>query len=132
MPPQASEVRPSSIVLVEDDEDVRETTKELLESLGHEVLTARDGESGVELIVRQRPDVALIDIHLPGIDGCEVAARVRARLGPDQVRLIALSGLGFAADHARSQLAGFEAHLVKPPELDQLARLLARPPGPAA
>jgi CheY-like chemotaxis protein len=126
--PQDSEARASLVALVEDDQDMRETMKDLLESLGHEVCTAEDGERGIELIVHRQPHVALVDIHLPGIDGCEVAERVRAHLGPGRVRLIALSALAFAADHERSQQAGFEAHLVKPPDLDLLERLLAGSP----
>ena len=77
----AEDVEPLSIVLVEDNEDLREEMKELLEEMGHSVEAAEDGEAGVELILRRRPAIAFVDIGLPLLDGCGVATRVRAELG---------------------------------------------------
>jgi CheY-like chemotaxis protein len=117
-----------TIVLVEDDHDVRESMEEMLRWMGHEVHTANDGESGVALILGSPPDIALVDILLPDIDGYEVATRVRRQLGPERVRLIALTGFATESNQARSAAAGFEAYLVKPTDLDSLIRLFSSRP----
>jgi CheY-like chemotaxis protein/two-component sensor histidine kinase len=113
------------IVLVEDSDDIRETMRALLELRGHVVLDASDGAAGVALVQQQQPDVALIDIGLPGLDGFGVAAALRAN--GSSARLIAVSGYGRPEDRARASDAGFDAHLVKPvdpAELDLLLRQL--------
>ena len=109
------------IVIVEDNDDVRRSLRQLLELAGHEVLEAVDGPGGVALIVRERPDVALVDIGLPGLDGHGVARAVRARIG-DTARLVALSGYAPPAENAPST---FDAYLVKPVDPDRLDELLA-------
>ena len=114
------------IVLVEDQHDAREMMRMLLESRDHEVLDTGDGASAVELIVRERPDVALIDIGLPEMDGYEVAQRVRERSDLQHVRLVALTGYGAPSDIAAAHDAGFDAHLVKPVDLSRIEELLAR------
>jgi two-component system CheB/CheR fusion protein len=111
------------IVLVEDSEDIRETMRELLELEGHEVRVGSDGEAGCQLILTQVPDVALVDVGLPRLDGLEVARRVRSECGR-RVRLIALTGYGRSEDRGASFHAGFDSHLVKPIDLDQLLRVL--------
>ena len=121
----APEVAPLSIVLVEDNEDLREEMKELLEEMGHSVEAAEDGEAGVELILRRRPAVAFVDIGLPLLDGCGVAERVRAELGRDRLRMVAMSGFGQPSDRRRSEEAGFDSHLVKPAEIETLQKILA-------
>ena len=113
---------------MEDDADNREVMRLLLEASGHEVHVAEDGVSGVELAVRLEPDLVLIDIGLPGIDGYAVARQIRARLG-GRSRLIALSGYGQPKDRERAVEAGFDEHLVKPVDP---ARLLAVISGTAA
>ena len=113
------------IALVEDSADIREMTSELLTILGHEVHSAADGERGVELILSQRPDVALIDMGLPGLDGCGVAARVRARFDSSTIRLVAMTGFGLDSDRQRAREAGFDDYLVKPADLDALVRALS-------
>lgn len=133
--PPAAEAVPSirSIVLVEDQEDNRQMLTYLLEAEGYDVVVAADGPEGVAAICDRRPDVALIDIGLPGMDGHEVARRVR-QAGLD-TRLIALTGYGQPADLARSEQAGFDDHLVKPLEPQRLARVLKqleRPPAGSA
>jgi two-component system, sensor histidine kinase len=112
------------VVLVEDNDDIRETTTELLTVLGHQVESAADGEAGAELILRTEPDVALVDLGLPLLDGHGVASRVRARLGPERVKLVAMSGYGRESDRRRAQEAGFDAHLVKPVALETLMNVL--------
>ena len=121
----AEDVEPLSIVLVEDNADLREEMKELLEEMGHSVEAAEDGEAGVELILRRRPAIAFVDIGLPLLDGCGVATRVRAELGNDRVRMVAMSGFGQAGDRQRSEAAGFDTHLVKPAEIETLQRILS-------
>ena len=117
---------PRRIVLVEDSRDSRDMLRFLLEHAGHEVHEAEDGPRGVEAIVAVKPDIALVDVGLPGIDGYEVARRVRAQVGAG-VRLVALTGYGLPDDHRRSQEAGFDAHLVKPVDPARLAALIAAP-----
>jgi signal transduction histidine kinase/DNA-binding response OmpR family regulator len=118
-------VRPLRIALIEDNEDIRSTLRELLERRGHDVVEAGDGAEGVALVAAQQPDVALVDIGLPALDGYAVAERIRA--APNgRTRLVALTGYGGADDRGRTSRAGFDAHLVKPVEIQELSRVLAR------
>ena len=120
--PAASAAR-HRILLVEDNADVRESLRLVLESAGHELIEAADGESGVERAIALRPQLALIDIGLPGIDGCEVAKRIRA--ADTSIRLVALTGYGRDRDLAASRVAGFDAHLVKPVIVQRLGMLIS-------
>ena len=101
------------IVLVEDDDLLRETFRELLEQSGHHVKEARDGIEGLARILAEKPDVAIVDIGLPGMDGYEVARRVRAALG-HSVLLVAMTGYGQESDRLRALSGGFDTHLTKP------------------
>jgi len=112
------------ILVVEDNADNREMMRVLLESGGHEVHEAADGVSGVELAVQLEPDVVLIDIGLPGIDGYQVARQIRAKLR-DRSRLIALSGYGQQKDRERAFDAGFDDHLLKPVDPARLLVVLS-------
>ena len=120
-------VRPRHIILVEDNEDLREMLRTALESDGHRIEVARDGLEGLDIAMATAPDVALIDIGLPGLDGYEVAARLRAAFG-NRMALIALTGYGQPADRRRVEEAGFDAHLIKPVSHEELSRLLAARP----
>jgi PAS domain S-box-containing protein len=111
------------VLVVEDNDDAREMLRNLLHLFGHEVHEACDGASGVEQARRLRPDAVLIDIGLPGMDGYEVARRIRAAV--PGARLVALTGYGQPEDRERALAAGFDVHLVKPVDPDQLQRLLA-------
>ena len=113
------------ILVIEDNADGRETLKAILTLQGHEVHEAADGLSGADLALAVRPDVALIDIGLPGIDGYEVARRVRAGVGGGLIKLIAFTGYGQEEDVRRAKVAGFDACLVKPVEFDALEEILA-------
>jgi len=112
------------ILLVEDDADTREALKTLLELSGHHVAVAADGGEAVAHVVAYRPDVALVDIGLPEIDGNEVARRIRALLGDGGIFLVALTGYGGEAEEELARAAGFDAHFTKPVELSRLDRLL--------
>ncbi len=115
------------VLVVEDNDDARETLRNLLHLFGHEVHEARDGDTGVEEARRLVPDVALIDIGLPGIDGYEVARRIRADV--PRAQLVAVTGYGQPDDLERARAAGFDAHLVKPLDPRQLQEVLAADPG---
>jgi DNA-binding response OmpR family regulator len=113
-----------SVAIVEDNSDSRDMLFSLLRMDGYDVVAARDGLEGVDLILKRQPDAALVDIGLPGIDGFEVARRVRESLG-DRILLIALTGYGREEDHRAVMMAGFDEHLVKPLEPDELVKLLS-------
>jgi len=115
---------PRHILIVEDGADNRESLQELLEGLGHRVDTAIDGERGVEQALAERPEVALVDIGLPRLDGYEVARRIRGAMG-SKIFLIALTGYGQPDDRARAAAAGFDVHITKPLDFRTLERLLA-------
>lgn len=126
-PVVASGPQPSKnlrLLVVEDNPHGREMMKMLLEMEGYDVVAASDGESALELIAHHRPDVALIDLGLPGIDGCEVARRIRTNSEFDQLFLIAVTGYGQAEDICRSLTAGFDIHLVKPLDPEKLVQML--------
>jgi CheY-like chemotaxis protein len=108
------------ILVVEDNGDTREILRTMLEGDGHEVHVAGDGPSGLETARAVRPDVALIDIGLPGLDGYEVGRRIRQEEYGKFIRLVAVTGYGQAGDRARSRDAGFDVHLVKPVAPEQL------------
>ena len=114
------------ILIVEDNRDAREALRILLGLAGHEVHEAQDGPSGVETAARLKPDLALIDIGLPGIDGYEVARRIRATETERgaRMRLIAISGYGQPEDRRRALQAGFDAHLTKPVGMERLNEFL--------
>jgi CheY-like chemotaxis protein len=99
--------------------------RDLLEIWGHHVELAENGLQGVERALAGQPDVALIDIGLPGLDGNEVARRIRAVFGTDHMSLIAMTGYGQPEDRRRALQAGFDSYLVKPVDPAHLARLLA-------
>jgi signal transduction histidine kinase/ActR/RegA family two-component response regulator len=117
------------ILIVEDNADARDTLRRLLELGGHRVRTAPDGPSGLEAMLAAPPDVALVDIGLPKLDGFEVARRFRqANGGGRRALLVALSGYGLPEDAQRALEAGFDAHLVKPIDEQALEALLAKRP----
>jgi CheY-like chemotaxis protein len=114
------------IVVIEDNADIRETLREVLEMCGHTVQVAEDGDRGIEVTWAAQPDVALIDIGLPGMDGYGVAQRLRALEWTERPRLIAMTGYGQAEDRRRAFEAGFDAHVVKPVDPETLTQLLQR------
>ena len=114
-----------SILIIEDHDDARHALRALLELEGHRVDAAGTGPQGIELALAHLPDIALIDIGLPEVDGYEVARRLRAAARPCPY-LIALTGYGQPDDVKRAREAGFDAHLLKPVDPDALASVLSR------
>jgi CheY-like chemotaxis protein len=121
----ASEASPSRIVVVEDNEDAREMLKTLLTLAGHEVHAAGDGLRGIELTERTSPQVVFVDVGLPGVDGYEVARRLRAAPAAKAAFLVALTGYGQPEDRRRALEAGFDAHVVKPIDPGRLSDVIA-------
>jgi signal transduction histidine kinase len=126
--PSRPRPRPTRILVVEDNADAREALRAVLEMEGHRVAAAVDGVDGVELGAAFRPEIAFIDIALPGLDGYEVARRLRARDEGKQMLLVALSGRGQPEDRRQAQAAGFDGYLVKPVVPEQLFDVIARVP----
>jgi signal transduction histidine kinase len=123
--PQPTVLASCHVLIVDDYADSREMLATLLDIMGHRVERAENGSRGIEMALASRPQVGLVDIGLPDVDGYEVARQVRAALG-GSIYLIALTGYGQEEDVRRSLDAGFDAHLVKPPDLAKLQRMLAR------
>jgi PAS domain S-box-containing protein len=115
------------VLVVDDNRDNASSLGLLLEALGQEVYTAHDGPMALALTRQHCPEVVLLDIGLPGMDGYEVARQCRRQTGLDQSIVVAMTGYGKDEDRRRSQEAGFNAHFVKPLSLDDLRSLLSQP-----
>jgi CheY-like chemotaxis protein len=109
---------------VDDNQDAADSLALLLEALGHTVRTAHGGHSAVALAQDFQPDVALLDIGMPDMSGYEVAQQLRETQWGTNIRLIALTGWGQDEDKRRALAAGFDRHLTKPVELQELEKLL--------
>jgi CheY-like chemotaxis protein len=135
-PPHHPTPRPRRVLIIEDNQDAQDALRCLLEIWGHEVLVAADGASGIRSVMAHRPDIALVDLGLPNVDGYEVARQIRATLAAASPLLIALTGYGAPEQRSQALAAGFDLHLVKPVDPDRLAALLdeyaATPPTSAA
>jgi signal transduction histidine kinase len=114
-------------VVVDDNEDARELLAEILRVNGHSVTTAKNGLTGLALIKEHGPDVALIDLALPDLDGVSLVKRLRAEAPGLATRLVAITGFGDDGDKARTHDAGFHAHLVKPVDVEALLGALDAP-----
>lgn len=116
------------ILVVEDNPDIRESLRMLLDLWGHEVMLAETGNEGLALALQVKPDVALIDIGLPGMNGYEVALQIRARTRdwPARMTMVALTGYGQPSDRERASQSGFDGHLLKPVDPDVLSGILAK------
>ena len=113
-----------TIVVVEDNADIRDLLVDLLQGSGHEVVCAADGPSGLEKVLSLAPDIAFVDLGLPGFDGLELARRARA--SGSATHLVALTGYGQESDRQLSRTAGFDSHLVKPVVGADLDRVILR------
>jgi CheY-like chemotaxis protein len=110
--------------VVDDNQDAAISLMRFLEVLGHDVRTAFDGMAAIEVADSFRPNVILMDIGIPSINGYEAARRIRALDWSAEVHMVALTGWGQAADKLLAREAGFDAHLTKPAEPDIIARAL--------
>jgi len=128
--PQERRAVRKRVLLIEDNKDAREMLRMVLELAGHVVYEASDGVSGLELLTTERPDVGIIDIGLPSMDGYQVARRIRDLPHGRNMLLLALTGYGSPADVRRSEEHGFDHHLVKPVDPDFLARVIHQTVGP--
>jgi len=120
--------RTRRVLVVDDNKDAADTLGAALELMGNEVFTAYDGASALGLAQRHRPEIVLLDLGMPEVDGYEIARRLRAEPWGNQLTLVALTGWGQLGDRQRSRAAGFDQHLVKPVEPDLLRRTLAELP----
>ncbi len=114
------------MLVVDDNVDMARSLGRLLEHAGHTVTTAHDGHAVLDAARSFQPDVIVLDIGLPGLDGYRVAEALRREPAFANVRLVAVSGYGQAEDRNRSKAAGFDHHLVKPVDFGQLVSLLAQ------
>lgn len=114
------------VLIIEDHRDARESLERLLAMEGHEVAAVGSGADGLARLATFRPEVALVDIGLPGMDGYAWAREVRSRRGGESLRLVALTGYGQAEDREKAHQAGFDVHLTKPVSLAALAEALGR------
>ncbi len=121
---------PRKILVVDDQVDSASILARLLRSRGHQARAVGDGVSALEAIHSDRPDVVLLDIGLPGMNGYEVARRIRAEVGEAPILLVALTGYGQEGDIRLALEAGFDHHLVKPTDLDAIESLLILPVPP--
>lgn len=127
-PERAEPERPRRrVLIVEDNDDAREMLRMVLELEGHEVFEAADGRAGVDAALRHRPEIALVDVGLPLLDGYEVARTIRTE-SDDGMVLVALTGYGSESDRRRAIHAGFDLHLRKPVDISALKNLLAETP----
>ena len=123
-PPAPRPVRQARVLVVEDNDDARAMLQRILQAHGHLVSAARDAPAGLEAAAAGSPNVAVVDIGLPGMDGYAFARAMRERLGQG-VRLIAVTGYGGENDRRRALQAGFDAHLTKPVEIERLLGLIS-------
>ena len=123
---------PRRVLVIEDNPDSRYALRALLELWGHQVEVAEDGPRGFEMALAGRPDIVVVDIALPGLDGYHVARGLRTALGADGVFLVALTGHGHPDDRRRALEAGFDLHLLKPVDPRVLSEALASAPARGA
>jgi two-component system CheB/CheR fusion protein len=124
--------RPRRVLVIEDDDDVADVTATMLTMLGNHAITAANGETGIRSASEFEPDVVIIDLGLPDLDGCEVACRIRKNLDARPPMLIAVTAYSLPRDFARTAAAGFAFHLVKPTSVHVLEALMNRASGAPA
>jgi CheY-like chemotaxis protein len=118
--------RPLSILVVDDVEDAASSTATVLNMCGFVARTAYSGEAAIEAAHAESPDVVIFDIHMPGMDGWELARRLRQNAGEKRPLLVAVTALASEADHRKSDEVGIDLHLVKPVDPAALVGLVRR------
>ena len=116
------------VMVIDDNHDAANVTAMLVQALGGECRVAYDGITGVQEVLAYRPEIVLLDIGMPGLDGYEVCGRIRRELGRGVI-VVALTGFGQEQDRDKAARSGFDAHLTKPADPKELARLLSKLPG---
>jgi two-component system CheB/CheR fusion protein len=124
--PPRPERRPRKVLVVDDNKDAAHSLAVVLRHEGHDVHEVYDGPAALAAVVETTPQVVLLDIGMPGMDGYEVARRLRQTPGFDSTPIVAMTGFGSVEDHRRSREAGFNQHLTKPVDPETLLDLLAR------
>ena len=123
------------IVLAEDHEDNRNIYRTILEHYGYQVVIAMDGQSGLRLAREEQPDLILMDVSMPGMDGLEATRRLKADPATASIPVIAVTAHAMAEDRAKAEAAGCDGYLAKPVEprrvLEEVARVLADAPAAA-
>jgi PAS domain S-box-containing protein len=127
--PVSQTVAPRRVLVVDDNVDAATALGVLLQSLGHETCVVHDGLEALKMAVEFRPDIVLLDIGMPGLDGYEVARRLCLLKKDQTFRIIALTGWGQESDRQKSQEAGFDVHLVKPVDRNELVQVLGEKNG---
>jgi CheY-like chemotaxis protein len=122
---------PLRVLVVDDNRDAASSLSAVVELMGHEVRVGYDGQRAVEIAEEFRPDVVLLDLGMPGIDGYETCRRIRRHAWGNEVRLVAVTGWGQDEDRRKSAAAGFDEHLVKPVKPEALEALLGDLRSPA-
>jgi CheY-like chemotaxis protein len=126
--PSNGAVGPRRVLVIDDNRDFRDSLRMWLELAGHQVDEAADGVRGLDRVLALRPDIAFVDLGLPGHDGYKLARATRCAAGGESLYLVALTGYGQPDDRRRAIDAGFDAYLVKPVDQDELSRILAAAP----
>ncbi len=126
-PTEADHSSTRRILVADDNAAAADTLAELLSLFGNEVQVVHDGQAALKTFSAWRPDVILLDIGMPGMDGYEVARRVRQQMASRKVMLIALTGWGQEKDRKLAREAGFDYYLLKPVDLQALQALMAAP-----
>lgn len=121
-----NEPNPLRVLVVDDNPDAADTLAEVVRLLGHDARVCYNGASALAAVDAELPDVCLLDLTMPGIDGLELAGLIRARVGRRPMLLVATTALGALEDRTATALAGFHFHLVKPVGLDALRAALER------
>jgi CheY-like chemotaxis protein len=132
LPPPGMQQGSRRVLVADDNADAADSLAELLRAMGHRVWTACDGQDALDRLAEAEPEVVLLDLGMPRMDGLEAARHIRRRLAGRPVLLAALTGWGQDSDQRRTEAAGFDCHLVKPVDPDALRRLLAAGVRPAA
>ena len=122
--------QPRKVLVIDDNRDQAESLGKLLSLMGHDVRLGFDGEEALRLALDFRPDVALLDLGLPKLNGCEVAKRMRSDPRVKDTLLLAQTGWGQDDDLRRTKEAGFDHHLLKPVDIGRLKAILAQPSRP--
>jgi CheY-like chemotaxis protein len=125
LPPPGMQQGSRRVLVADDNADAADSLAELLRAMGHRVWTACDGQDALDKLAEADPEVVLLDLGMPRMDGLEAARRIRQRQGGRPLLLAALTGWGQDSDQRRTQAAGFDCHLVKPVNPEALRRLLA-------